>query len=134
MQVIIPSIFNIFLLRESAHSFLIVCTARSAAQVDHGEAVEQGKNWTPSGSMNLWKSVAFAIADSLSQQKNFGMPKGKMIVDFTASIKSSVFLDLRGLSWTYPVNMSTARKISEWPFGIVVIEGIMSTAQVTHGA
>jgi len=57
------------------------------------------------------------------------MPKGKMIVGFTASTNSSVFLDLRGLSWTYPVNILTARKIAEWPFGVIVIEGIMSTAQ-----
>ncbi len=42
--------------------------------------------------------------------------------------------DLRGLSWTYPVNMSTARKIAELPLGVVVIEGIISTAQVTLGA
>jgi hypothetical protein len=62
------------------------------------------------------------------------MPKGKMIVDFTASISSSVFLDLRGLSWTYPVNISTARKIAELPLGVVDIEGIISTAQVTLGA
>jgi hypothetical protein len=57
-----------------------------------------------------------------------------MIVDFTASTISSVFLDLRGLSWTYPVNISTAKKIVEWPFGVNVIEGIMSIAQVTLGA
>ncbi len=57
-----------------------------------------------------------------------------MIVDFTACINSSVFLDLTGLSWTYPVNISTARKIAEWPFGVIVIEVIMSTAQVTLGA
>jgi len=57
--------------------------------------------------------VEFAIADSLSHQKNLGMPKGKMIVDITASIYWSVFLYLRGLSWTFPVNISTARKIAE---------------------
>jgi hypothetical protein len=41
------------------------------------------------------------------------MPKGKMILEFSASNGSSAFLDLRGLSWMYPLNISTARKIAE---------------------
>ena len=50
--------------------------------------------------------MEFAIVDLMSHQNNLGMPKGKIIVDITASINWSV----------------------------KVMEGIMSMAQVKNGA
>jgi hypothetical protein len=54
-------------------------------------------------------------------------------VFLTASISSEVCLVLRGCNWIYPVNISTARKIAEWPFSVCVKEGIKSTDQDVLG-
>jgi hypothetical protein len=59
---------------------------------NHGSAVEQGQNVIPKGSTKAWNSIYFAISGSLSHLKNLGMPKGKIMVDFTATIK--LFLTL----------------------------------------
>ena len=100
----------------------------------HGLAVEVGRNFIFRGSKNCLNFTELAIPDSLSQRKYFGVPKGAKIIDLTASIISSVCLDLIAFNWIKPVNMSTARKIAVLPFLVVVKEGIMSTAQEILGA
>ena len=66
-------------------AFLMDCTALSAAPLDQGEAVEQGKKLIFSGSRNFLNSIEFAIPDSLSQRKNLGIPKGERMVVLSLS-------------------------------------------------
>ncbi len=84
--------------------------------------------------MNFLNSAEFAMPISLSHLKYLGIPKGVMIVAFTASINSEVFLEVIALSWMYPVNISTAKNIVVLPFLVGVREGIKSTAQLVLGA